>query len=52
VLDGEICAPDETGLTHIDGLNEAISRYGHPERLAYYAFDILFIESDAAAVSA
>ena len=31
-------------VTHIDGLNDAISRYGNPDRLAYYAFDLLFID--------
>jgi bifunctional non-homologous end joining protein LigD len=36
VLDGEICAPDDDGVTHIDRLNDAISRYGKPEHLAYY----------------
>ena len=25
VIDGEICAPDDDGVTHIDGLNDAIS---------------------------
>jgi bifunctional non-homologous end joining protein LigD len=43
VLDGEIAAPDEKGVTHLDGLNEAIdSRL--PERLAYFAFDLLHLD--------
>ncbi len=44
VLDGERCAPDDDGVTHIDGLNGAISRYGNRDRLAYYAFDVLFLD--------
>jgi len=44
VIDGEICAPGDDGVTHIDSLNGAISRYGKPERLAYYAFDVLYID--------
>lgn len=44
MLDGEICVPDPAGVTHIDGLNDAISRHGRPEYLAYYAFDLLFLD--------
>jgi bifunctional non-homologous end joining protein LigD len=43
VLDGEIAAPDEKGVTHLDALNEAID--GRlPERLAYFAFDLLHLD--------
>jgi bifunctional non-homologous end joining protein LigD len=43
VLDGEIAAPDDRGVTHIDGLSEAISGR-RPDRLAYYAFDLLHFD--------
>ena len=43
VLDGEIAVPDERGVTHLDALSEAISAR-QPERLAYFAFDLLHID--------
>ena len=43
VLDGEIAAPDERGVTHLDALSEAISAR-RPERLAYFAFDLLHLD--------
>src|SRR5262249_9850943 len=43
VLDGEIAVPDERGVTHIDGLTEAI-RERRPDRLAYFAFDLLHLD--------
>jgi ATP-dependent DNA ligase len=43
VLDGEIAVPDDRGVTHIDMLNAAISEQ-HPERLAYFAFDLLHLD--------
>jgi ATP-dependent DNA ligase len=43
VLDGEIAAPDEEGVTHLDGLNEAIDG-GLAHRLAYFAFDLLHLD--------
>jgi bifunctional non-homologous end joining protein LigD len=43
VLDGEIVVPDERGVTHIDGLSAAI-RERRPERLAYFAFDLLHLD--------
>jgi bifunctional non-homologous end joining protein LigD len=43
VLDGEIAAPDENGVTHLDGLNEAIDG-GLAHRLAYFAFDLLHLD--------
>ena len=43
VLDGEIAVPDERGVTHIDGLSEAL-RQRRPERLAYFAFDLLHLD--------
>lgn len=43
MLDGEIAAPDERGVTHIDALTEAL-RQRRPERLAYFAFDLLHLD--------
>jgi bifunctional non-homologous end joining protein LigD len=42
VLDGEIAVPDARGVTHIDGLNDAIA--GRPQQLAYFAFDLLHLD--------
>jgi ATP-dependent DNA ligase len=43
VLDGEIAVPDDRGVTHLDALSDAISQ-GQPERLAYFAFDLLHLD--------
>jgi hypothetical protein len=43
VLDGEIAVPDDNGVTHIDGLTEAL-RQRRNERLAYFAFDLLHLD--------
>src|SRR5207248_6075498 len=43
VLDGEIAVPDERGVTHLDALSDARSD-GRPERLAYFAFDLLHLD--------
>jgi bifunctional non-homologous end joining protein LigD len=43
VLDGEIAVPDERGVTHIDALTDAL-RHRRPERLAYFAFDLLHLD--------
>jgi bifunctional non-homologous end joining protein LigD len=43
VLDREIVAPDERGLTHIDALSEAISER-RAERFAFFAFDLLHLD--------
>ena len=43
VLDGEIAVPDDRGVTHLDALSDAISE-GRPDRLAYFAFDLLHLE--------
>src|SRR5438045_2394002 len=43
VLDGEIAVPDDRGVTHLDALSDAISD-GRPERLAYFAFDLLHLD--------
>jgi bifunctional non-homologous end joining protein LigD len=43
VLDGEIAVPNEHGVTHLDGLNDAIAGR-RPERLAYFAFDLLYLD--------
>jgi bifunctional non-homologous end joining protein LigD len=43
VLDGEITVPDERGVTHIDQLSEAL-RLRRADQLAYFAFDLLFLD--------
>jgi len=43
VLDGEIAVPDDRGVTHLDALSDARSD-GRPERLAYFAFDLLHLD--------
>ena len=43
VLDGEICVPDDRGVTHIDALSDAVSRR-RPDALAYFAFDLLYLD--------
>src|SRR5262249_20889882 len=43
VLDGEIAVPDSRGVTHIDALTEAM-RLRRPEQLAYFAFDLLYLD--------
>jgi bifunctional non-homologous end joining protein LigD len=42
ILDGEIAVPVERGVTHIDQLSFAV--HHAPERLAYYAFDLLWLD--------
>jgi hypothetical protein len=43
VLDGEIAAPDDRGVTHIDALSEAL-RLRRPDQFAYFAFDLLYLD--------
>ena len=43
VLDGEIAVPDDRGVTHIGDLQDAIEQR-RPERLAYFAFDLLHLD--------
>jgi hypothetical protein len=43
VIDGEIAAPNDRGVTHLDFLNDTIARR-EPHRLAYFAFDLLHID--------
>ena len=43
MLDGEIAAPDDRGVTHIDALSEAIAAR-RPEQFAYFAFDLLHLD--------
>ena len=43
VLDGEIAVPDERGVTHIDGLSDALAGR-QPEGLTYFAFDLLYLD--------
>ena len=45
VLDGEIAVPDERGVTHINLLTQAM-RQCRPERLAYFAFDLLHLDGN------
>jgi hypothetical protein len=43
VLDGEIAVPDERGVTHIDLLTQAMRQH-RPDRLVYFAFDLLHLD--------
>jgi bifunctional non-homologous end joining protein LigD len=43
VLDGEIAAPDERGVTHLDDLQAAIHRRDQCS-LVYFAFDLLHLD--------
>jgi len=43
VLDGELTAVDERGVTHFQKLQNAI-RDGHQSELIYYAFDLPFLD--------
>jgi bifunctional non-homologous end joining protein LigD len=43
VLDGEITAPDERGVTHLDDLAMAMQRRD-TAALAFFAFDILHLD--------
>jgi bifunctional non-homologous end joining protein LigD len=43
VLDGEIAAPDERGVTHLDDLQAAIVRHDQ-SGLAYFVFDLLHLD--------
>jgi DNA ligase D-like protein (predicted ligase) len=44
VIDGEIIIQDELGRADFDNLKAAIER--HPERLIFYAFDLLHLDGD------
>jgi ATP-dependent DNA ligase len=43
VLDGEIAAPDERGVTHLDDIAAAMRRRDRAV-LAYFAFDMLYLD--------
>lgn len=43
VLDGEIAVPDDSGVTHIDALSDALAER-RADRLAYFAFDLLHFD--------
>jgi bifunctional non-homologous end joining protein LigD len=43
IIDGEVAAPDELGVTRVGDVRSALH---HPERLAYFAFDLLWLDSD------
>jgi bifunctional non-homologous end joining protein LigD len=41
IIDGEVAAPDENGVTRVGDVRSALL---HPERLAYFAFDLLWLD--------
>jgi bifunctional non-homologous end joining protein LigD len=41
IIDGEVAAPDEHGVTRVGDVRSALH---HPERLAYFAFDLLWLD--------
>jgi bifunctional non-homologous end joining protein LigD len=43
VMDGELAAPDDRGVTHLDDLTAAISARDE-SGLAYFAFDLLYLD--------
>jgi bifunctional non-homologous end joining protein LigD len=43
IIDGEVAAPDENGVTRVGDVRSALH---HPERLAYFAFDLLWLEGE------
>jgi bifunctional non-homologous end joining protein LigD len=43
IIDGEVAAPDERGVTRVGDVRGALA---HPERLAYYAFDLLWLDGN------
>jgi hypothetical protein len=43
IFDGEVAVPDQRGVTHIDNLTMA--RHA-PERLAFFAFDLLWLNGE------
>jgi len=44
IIDGEIAAPDENGVTCVEGFSDIVVT--EPHRLAYYAFDLLWLDED------
>jgi bifunctional non-homologous end joining protein LigD len=42
-IDGEVAAPDEHGVTRVGDVRSALH---HPERLAYFAFDLLWLDDE------
>jgi bifunctional non-homologous end joining protein LigD len=42
ILDGEVCVPDERGVTRVSDMREVIRR--EPDRLAYFVFDLLWFD--------
>jgi bifunctional non-homologous end joining protein LigD len=43
IIDGEVAVPDEHGVTRVSDVRSALYR---PERLAYFAFDLLWVDSE------
>jgi bifunctional non-homologous end joining protein LigD len=41
IIDGEVAAPDEHGVTRVGDIRSALHQ---PERLAYFAFDLLWLD--------
>ncbi|MBU1335724.1 MAG: ATP-dependent DNA ligase [Alphaproteobacteria bacterium] len=44
LIDGEVCVQDENGVTDFTALPTAIT--WHPERLVFFAFDLLHLDGD------
>jgi bifunctional non-homologous end joining protein LigD len=44
ILDGEIAAPDDRGVTRLDNFKEIVEK--KPERLVFYAFDLLWLDGE------
>jgi bifunctional non-homologous end joining protein LigD len=43
IVDGEVAAPDEHGVTRVGDVRSALI---HPERLAYFVFDLLWLDGE------
>ena len=44
IIDGEVAAPDELGVTRAEGLREIVAT--KPGRLVYFAFDLLWLDGE------
>ena len=44
IIDGEVAAPDEHGVTRAEGLREIVA--SKPARLVYFAFDLLWLDGE------
>jgi bifunctional non-homologous end joining protein LigD len=43
IIDGEVAVPDEHGVTRVGDVRSALQQ---PERLAYFAFDLLWLDGE------